>query len=78
MNEVSSAVVSCKLPLNYAHSSSLYLFLFLLLSLFLPPHFISIFFTTFEHSFAISTLHLGQLSVEVTLASGTTVFLTQI
>lgn len=30
MSEVSSAVVSCKLPLNYAHSSSVYLFLFLL------------------------------------------------
>lgn len=30
MSEVSSAVVFCKLPLNYAHSSSVYLFIFLL------------------------------------------------
>lgn len=41
MSEVLSAAVSCKLPLNFAHSSSLYLFLFLLLwfSLLLFVHF---------------------------------------
>lgn len=41
MSEVLSAVVSCKLPLNFAHSSSLYLFVFLPLwfSLLLFVHF---------------------------------------
>lgn len=46
-------------------------------------HFLSFFlfffcFFTFEHSFAIATPHLGQLSAEVTLSLGSTVFLTQI
>lgn len=62
MSEVSSAVASCKPPLNYAHSCPLYRFslhVFLL-----RPVLVS--------------LNLGHISVEVTPLLGTTVFLTLI
>lgn len=74
MSEVSSAVVSCKLPII---TPSLYPFLFPLLA---PSLLCSLhtFFSTFKRSFAIAALHVGQPSIGVTLSLGTTVFLTQI
>lgn len=49
MSEVSSAVVFCKLPLNYAHSFSVYLFIFLLFISFSLLLFVQIVLVIFWH-----------------------------
>lgn len=73
MSEVSSAVQSCKPPLNHAHSCSLYLFLFPQLF----AHNLFPFFSTLLLFFFI-TAAFDSGPVEVTLLLGTTVFLTLI
>lgn len=85
MSEVSSAVASCKPPLNCAHSFPLYLRLLFcrLLTSFTPSsapraHFISPVFSTFERPFVLPSFSFLEVSAEVTSLCGTTVFLTLI